>query len=156
MMTMTSSTQWWGWGGPRQRDSEHCYSGHSISYPWPVQTVYTENAQMIGHYQGFGYDVWLKTHKPTQQSGKTNHRADQRLDPTYYALWVCFLDYKQLPSLLLDRWYRRWNKHHNSEPHRPVFSGLWIRHEKMRSFPQHFSASEKAQRVILFIRIFNH
>lgn len=50
------------------------------------QTVYTENAQMIRHYQGFGYDVWLKTHKPTQQSGKTNHRADQRLDPIYYAL----------------------------------------------------------------------
>lgn len=90
------------------------------------------NARTIGHYQVFGYDVWLETYSLYNKAGKKSHSADQRLDPIYYALWVCFLDYKQLPSLLSDRWCRHGNKHHNSESHRSVFSVLWIQHEKMR------------------------
>lgn len=79
---------------------------------------------------------------------KTNHRTDQRLDPIYHALWVCFLDCKQLSPLLSGRWCRHWNKHPSSEAHRSIFSVLWIQYEKTRSLS--FSTLCFTQRLNLF------
>lgn len=83
---------------------------------------------MIGYYQVFGFDVWLKTCKPIQQRGKTNHRTDQRLDPIEFVFQIAnnYPHYIQIDGV-------------DTETNIPIlkptdlFSVLWIEYEKMRS-----------------------